>query len=971
MSEATLSAPERALISRFGAEAVQLLEAVRPFAARLPEADARLADLAALVHDDPAGAASLRALLANPELALLPMRLAGISRYAFAFACRVPGVFWQIIEENQHAEIWGRAALRRALDQELAAARGPAQRQAALARFKHRQWLRVLLGEACGLLGFEAIVGELSDAVDALIGAAWELARAEVAERGEPPPFCVLALGKLGGRELNYSSDVDLLFVYEAGDEAERAHAQACRLGRALIRWLEGGDGERLLRVDMRLRPEGERGELSLSRQETVDYYWTVGRPWERQALLKARPVAGDLALGQRLLDELAPWIWPQEPRWEDIEETRAMRRRIEERARSADVKTGAGGIRDIEFLVQHLQLLYGGRLPELRLRATLPALRVLADRGILPQTLAEELTQHLIWLRTLEHRLQCWEDRQEHEVPSAPAARASLAARCGYAGAQALARFEADLMRVRERVRTIVDAWFLGRGPADDAAFALLVQGEASPQLAERLLSGRFRDPASAARWLRALAEEPFFILSRARTERALLAVLPGLLDRLAATADPERALANVARIVAAVGGRAIFYELLAQRPAVLDLLVALADSGDLLAELIERHHGLPDELADALARPPLRAVVLHGEARALMRGLADPLPSLAFLVARELAVAAARQLRGAEEDLGARLALINEVAITATLAHCLRERARAWGVPEIQGRPARFCVLALGKLGGREMSWCSDADVLFVCDAGGVCPRSGREGEAFWERVAQDLIRGVAELGIGPLDARLRPWGEQGPLVATLPLLGDYWRQPREAWERMAHLRASYLAGDPQLAAEALQLLRQQAIAAPAPADLQAQVAAMRQRLEATVAGSDDLKRGIGGYVDAEFVAQALFLGLPAELLPDPPSTAACLRRLAELGRLAAADAETLLDGLRALRDIENRLRLAAGRPLSAVPADPAARGQLARRCGWRDAAAFDEALRALRQRVRAAAARALSFPAALHAS
>lgn len=956
-----LAAEERALIDRFGCDGVRLLEAARPLAAGLPEPAARLADLAALIADDPAGAAVLRTLLDYPELALLPMRLAGISRYAFAFACRVPAVFWQIVEENQHAEVWGRARLRRALDAELAPARDDAQRQAALARFKHRQWLRILLGEASGLLGFRAVVGELSDAADALIGAACELARAEAARRGPLPRFAVLALGKLGGRELNYSSDIDLMFVHEAeGEDDEQAHAQALRWGRALIRWLEGGDGERLLRVDMRLRPEGERGELSLSRRETLDYYWTVGRAWERQALLKARPVAGDLQLGQRLLDELSAWIWPAELPWEDLDESRSMRRRIEERARLNDIKTGAGGIRDIEFLVQHLQLAHGGRLPELRQRATLPALAALADRGILPPPLAAELERHLIFLRTVEHRLQCWEDRQEHEVPGDAAARASLAGRCGYAGPDALARFDAELAAVRARVRAVVDEWFLARGQDDDAALALLVQGDASPALADRLLAGRFADPRAAARRLRELAEEPFFILSRPRTERALLGLLPALLSGLSRTADPDRALANTARLVAAVGGRAVFYELLAQRPALLELFLGLAASGDFLTDLIERHPGLPDELLDAVSRPPARAVALHAEARALIHGLEDPAAPLAFLVAREWAALAARELRGAVDNLGERLALVAEAVIAALLTRCLGERARAWGVPEVQGRHSRFAVLALGKLGGRELSWCSDADVLYISDAGGTCPKHGRDGELFWERVAQDLDRYATAAGIGPLDARLRPWGEQGPLVATLPMLADYWRAPREAWERMAHVRAAYLAGDPQLAAEALDILRRQALAAPPPPDLAAQVAAMRRRLEASVAGDDDLKRGPGGYVDAEFCAQALCLGLAPEALPDPPSTAACLRRLAELGRLPAADAEALIQGLALLRGVENRLRLALGRPVSALPADPAERARLARRSGYPDAAALDAAIAAARRQLRGVFAR-----------
>ncbi len=944
-----MSAPaawEQSLLDAHGVAAVRLIEAVTPLAARLPEPEDRLGDLADFICSDPAGGASLRTLSDNPDLALLLMRLAGLSRYAFEVARRVPGVFWQIVEEGQHAQVWGRRTLAAGLAGELAGAHDDETRRLALARFKHYHWLRILLGEACGLLRFEAIVGELSDTTDVLASAALTLAAGAIAARGPVPAFAILGMGKLGARELNYSSDIDLIFVYRPDEDRDASHLLARRLGEAVIRWLDGEGGERLFRVDMRLRPEGERGELALSLRETIDYYWSVGRPWERQAMLKARTIAGDLALGDALVKELQPWIFPAESPWEDMQESRLMRRRIEERANEADIKTGAGGIRDIEFLAQHFQLLHGGRMPELRLRATIPALRALADRGILPRADAVELESHLVILRTIEHRLQSWEDRQEHAVPVDEVARTALALRCGFTGREALALFDTRLAAVRGRVRILAARHYLQRTPDEDAALALLIQGEASEGLADRVLAGQgFADHAAAARSLRELAAEPFFILSRARTERALLAILPGLLRLVAETPDPDRTLANLARIVGAVGGRAVFYELLASRPAVLQLYVQFAGLSDLITDLIERHSGLPDEIADALARPAPRGVALHAEARALIRGIDEPGAPLGFLRARELAVAAARDLQGdAGVDIAERLSLLAEVLVTALLGRAISDRAKTWGIPESAGRPTRFCVIALGKLGGREMSWGSDCDVLFVADPGGSCPRNDRDGDTFWERVAQDLSRNMQEAGLGEVDARLRPWGEQGPLVATVPALRDYWQQPREVWERMAHVRAAHLAGDPTLGEEALALLRARALSAPMPADGLAQARTMRHRLEASVAGEDNLKRGAGGYVDAEFIAQALMLGRPTSDLPSPPATTACLRRLADRGAFPATVAVELCDGLTVLRRIENRLRLADGRPVSALPADPMARARMARRCGFADVAALD---------------------------
>jgi len=961
-----LAAWERSLLDLHGGAAIPLIEAVRPLAARLPDGEARLADFAEFITGDPAGAASLRTCTEEPDLALLVMRLAGISRYAFDVARRIPGVFWQIVEEGQHAQVWGRRTMTQELSGELAAARDDESRRGILARFKHRHWTRILLGEACGLLRFESIVAEISDATDALAQAAVDLACAKARLRGPVPPFCILGMGKLGGRELNYSSDIDLIFLYEPGEDRDEAHMQARRIGEAAIRWLEG-DGELLFRVDMRLRPEGERGELALSLRETIDYYWSVGRPWERQAMLKARPIAGDLALGERLVAELASWIFPADPRWEDTEESRLMRRRIEERANEADVKTGAGGIRDIEFLAQHFQLLHGGRIPELRLRGSLPALRALADRGILPRADAVELESHLVTLRTVEHRLQCWEDRQEHEVPQDAPSRLRLAWRCGFSGGNALALFDARLAAVRGRVRELAARHYLQRTPDQDAALALLVQGEAKPALAERVLSGHgFADLAGAARSLRELANEPFFILARARTERALLVILPELLRRIALSPDPDRTLANLARIVGAVGGRAVFYELLAQSPQVLELFVDLAGWSDLLTDLFERHPGLPDEVADALARPAQRGIALHAEARALIRGIEEPGGPLGFLRARELAVVAAKDLQGvANADAPGRLSLLAEVLVTALLTRAISDRAKTWGIPEEGGRPTRFCVIALGKLGGRELSYGSDCDVLFVADPGGTCPRNGRDGDTFWERIAQDLCRTMQEAGLGEVDARLRPWGEQGPLVATLPSLVEYWKKPREMWERMAHVRATWLAGDPNLAEEALTILRISALTAPRPDDWATQVASMRGRLEQSVAGEDNLKRGPGGYVDAEFIAQALMAGRPLSDLPQPPSTAACLRRLAERSAIPAQAAVELCASLAVLRGIENRLRLADGRAVSALPVEPSERARMARRCGFADVAALDAAIAVARGVQRAWFARLVGTP------
>ncbi len=906
-------------------------------------------------------------LLAEPRRQELLEILGRGSRYAFATACRDPQGFMVVVDQGLYGQVLGRRAMVAELNAQLRSDQEETVWRLALGRFKHRHFLRIALGDLSGAMGFQAVVAELSDTTDVVVGAACTRAWDRVARRfpalgsaTEESGFTVLGMGKLGARELNYSSDIDLIFAYELPDlPSDDAHSAGVRIGAELIRLLdEPGPAGRLYRVDMRLRPEGDRGELALSRRETVDYYYSVGRPWERQAMLKARPIAGGKRLGARLIEELQSFVYPAEPAFEDLEESRSMRRRIEERAEAANVKTGAGGIRDIEFLVQFLQLCYGGRISELRRRDTLPTLAILADRGILPVRDTRALAGHLVWLRTVEHRLQMWEDRQEHAIPQDLRERASLAVRCGYPGPGGLAQFEAQHRRVRAEVRAVVARHFLEGNRDADGLLALVVRGEADPALAARILApAGVADPVAAAACLRRMAEEPFFLLSRSRTERALVAVLPLLLHLVGASPEPDKTIANLERIVGAVGGRATFFQLLGERPEVLKIFVDLAGWSAFLVELIHERPGLPDDLVDALNQRIRKPIHLQAEARALVRGVATPAEPLAHLVAREQAVAAVHDLGGKPTSaVAGDLGTAAQVALDALFNRLATDRGREWGFPvDDNGRPVRGAILALGKLGGNELSFASDMDITFVCDAGGRCPRMDRDGQEFWTRVAMDLMRQAQESRLFELDTRLRPWGDQGELVPTTAALERYWQDPKDIWERMANVRISPLAGDPRLGAEMCALVRDRALGAPLPGDAAEQVRHMRQRLEHSVVGRDHLKRGWGGYVDHEFIAQFKALGLAPEALPVPVSTAQLLRRHAELGRIPDQAAGELIAGLGFLRFVESRMRLWTGKALSSLPTDTLNRMTLARRCGFEDVQALDLQLHLARERGR----------------
>jgi glutamate-ammonia-ligase adenylyltransferase len=961
------------LIGEYGNVAELVLARAQALASTLDDPMRALGDLRAFIEVGLDAADTFNKLKTDSTALDLLMRLGAISRYGLEIALRQPEQFWQMVREKQFRQVWGRRLLASQLRAEFILDQPMSARFACLARFKHRHFLRIIAGDINGDLGFNALVGELSDVVDVIAEAAVELAAAAVVGRypqlaaraGQGYGLSVLSMGKLGARELNYSSDIDLIFIYrretDAADAPEDSSWHECyqRFGQELIRVLENCGGEaHLFRVDMRLRPEGDKGELALSLRETVDYYYSVGRPWERQAMIKARPIAGDMALGERFLEELRPWVYPKDQDWETLEEARSMRRRIEERAQEDNIKTGAGGIRDIEFLVQFFQLSYGGRLPELRERATLPTLRVLKDCGILPRHHAHQLEEHYRFLRMVEHRLQMWDDRQEHELPRAPLARRSLASRCGFTGPEALAHFDAMHARVRTQVRSIVSRHFLDNSPDQDALLALVVQGQADERLAGKYLAPLgFRDLRRACINLHKLSDEPFFVLSRSRTERSLVQILPLLLHLLSQAPDPDQAMENLVRIVSAVGGRATFFTLLSVNAQLLHLFADIAGWSNFLVSLFQDFPGLPDEVIDLLNRAPKHPSVLHAEARSLIHGISNVAEPLAFMKARETAAIAIRDLDGLEQrDVGHRLSTLAESILSAVLQRVVAERARQWGIPQVAGRPTRFAVLGLGKLGGHELTYASDMDVIFVCDPGGICPRAvEHDGEEFWTRVAQGLMRVLGENRIYEIDPRLRPWGEQGPLVANLTALENYWHEPRDLWERMAMLRISLLAGDPRLGEQALSLIRGAAFSQVVPPDAANQVRSMRGRLEDSVTGRDHLKRGWGGYVDHEFIAEYCCMGLRPDAMRIGTSIEDMLLELGKLGRLPSEAPASLIPGLRVLRFAEARMRLSAGNAVSSLPTEPGPRVRMARCCNYADLAAFDLALHLARENAR----------------
>jgi glutamate-ammonia-ligase adenylyltransferase len=434
------------------------------------------------------------------------------------------------------------------------------------------------------------------------------------------------------------------------------------------------------------------------------------------------------------------------------------------------------------------------------------------------------------------------------------------------------------------------------------------------------------------------------------------LAQLVPMLLELVKTTPNPDQTIENLSRISAAVGGRATFYDLLANDAKLLRLVIDLSGWATYLVNLLGEVPGLPDELLDTLTRAPRRPDLLVQEARHLVHGITELEPPLRFFQARELAAIAVRDLDGwPQKDVVRQLSHLAVAILNVVVERCTVARAREWGLPEENHRQTRFTVIGLGKLGSRSLSYASDMDVIFACDPGGRCRGSDHDGEQFWTRTAQEVMRVLGEGHLYDIDPRLRPWGDQSELVPNIASLTRYWTDPRDMWERMAMLRAAYIAGDPSLGNECISLIRTAALGAPLPSDAAHQVRDMRRRLEDSVAGRDHVKRGWGGYVDHEFIAQYLSFGVPPRDLAVGCATIDTLARLGELGRIPTEAVVELSRSYEWLRFVEARGRLSAGKAVSSIPTDAVSRLELAKRCKKPDLASFDLEMHDARQNAR----------------
>jgi glutamate-ammonia-ligase adenylyltransferase len=860
----------------------------------------------------------------------------------------------------------------------------------ALRVFRKKAMLRIGLRDLLGKANVRETTEELSDLAEVCLQKAYEWADAGLAKRygrpflehdngtRTPAGFAVIAMGKLGGRELNFSSDVDLMYVYAADGETEGLRSPdggaanritnhqyfiklAEKLSAAINDKTEDGF---VFRVDLRLRPEGQRGPLAQSLGGYEIYYESWGQTWERSALVKARPVAGDPAVGAEFLERVTPFVFRKYLDYGAIVEIRDMKQKInkdvEQKGRThRDVKLGYGGIREIEFVIQALQLIYGGRDKALRERNAQKALHTLSQKGLITYEEQAALSSAYVFLRAVEHRIQILDDLQTQTLPSDEDGLRTLARRAGYLerGREAELLLH-DYAEHTARVRRIYDDLFAFTGEepaaeAPDGDHGRLFDADMSEQEAVSLLRSQgFRDPGKAYRNLLLLREGPAFVHQTPRGRRLFKEIIPPLFDELISSPDPDMALNHLEAFLAAQGSWEVFQSLVKLDASAVKVLVAVFANSEYLSRMLISRPAFLQDLIESWKVPAAGTCTKFSQelAQALERSadLPDKLDALRrFKHQEELRIGMGDLLAGVRLTTVSRdLSKLAEVCLDAALNLAISETAKRQNGT---GSVAGLAIIGLGKLGGRELTYASDLDILFVySEPRAAAPPAGLSVFEYFSKAAEKTISYLSTLTreglVFRVDARLRPTGSKGPLAQSMDAFRSYYAGQAETWELQALLRARFVAGDRVVGAEFAAALQDLLYRSQDRHALARDILAMRKRMEAEVGKENaafyNIKQGAGGIVDIEFLVQYLqLLHGKGHCRVRIPGTYNTLRALKKEGLLDEDSCRVLSEAYLFLRRLESRMRIVTNQTSSMLNRDAAALSQLARRMGYTD--------------------------------
>ena len=923
----------------------------------------------------------------SPKSLDLALTLFGSSQHLSDILIRYPQDFHWLLQPGLLRRTGSKEELVEELNGLVSRAKNQERAWAALRRFKMRETLRIGLQDLLGNLDLIDVTQQLSLAADVSLQRACDLCWSELVRRHGQPRcagqqgdkacgFAIIGMGKLGGGELNFSSDIDLLFVYDAEGETVGVagpsgsllgrvsnHEYFTRLGEGLIKAISEVTPEgHVFRVDMRLRPEGRAGALVYSLRGYELYYESWGQTWERMALIKARPVAGDRTVGEAFLKLVAPFVYRQSLDYSAVGEIRAMKDRINakvgrDQETFRHVKLGYGGIREIEFIVQTFQLLYGAGDPWVREPNTLRALQRLADRGHLTADEHAKLAAAYTFLRTVEHRLQILHHLQTHTLPTDRDDLTKLARRLGYSPTRSpdpAGDLQRDYQRHIETVRQMYD-YLLREPPREEEAvpshpLANFFDGRADEgEVRQALAAVGIADLDRALRSLFMLRDGPPFKHGPTDSRGVLAAVAPTLLEALKQAPDPDLALLHFERFIEALGSGTGFFDLFKQAPLALVHLMRLFGSSEFLSEILILH----PELLDLLLLPdqaelsrPARLAEESQRAVALAPPGSPRLDALRrFKQAEEFRIGIRDLLGKADlDEVSSGLTRLAEACVQAAYAMAREELSAQFGTPSPEG----FLVLGLGKCGAEEMGYGSDLDLTFAYGQEGATqggPRSISHAEYFGrlaDRLCKILTTITKEGTVYRVDIRLRPGGSMGRVAQSFAAFENHFARTAELWERQSYLRARPIAGDLDLAGQFMASLSALIYRPASPESLAAEIAAMRRRMEVELTkektGQLHVKLGSGGIVDIEFIVQFLQLAhgaaMPALRVGN---TLKALEAAGNEGLLAEMDVAQLDGSYRFLRNVQNRLRVLADLETSSLPKDAGRLDRLARRLGY----------------------------------
>lgn len=918
-------------------------------------------------------------LLEDPDGIKSLMVILGYSNFLSSLIMRSPSDYIWLMREvglaNSRSLAEMRLDLRTAADHEI----GQEETGELLRSNKYREMLRIGVRDLLGSASLVETISDISSLAEVSIDISVDTAYRELKEKhgvpihttmeglNRPCRFAVLGMGKLGGEELNYSSDIDLYYLYSSHEgmttgrpapsggyrDAVENHRFFVRMGEIVTKLLNERTASGIVfRVDLRLRPEGDSGEIAYSIPSLDVYYQSWGRTVDRLALLKARPVGGERRVGEEFLEMMAPFIYRRSLDYDTLEEIGLLKDRIDRHLREEergvrDVKLGRGGIREIEFLIQTIQLINGGKTASVRERNSLRALDRLMANGFITERDAETLREAYIFLRKVEHRVQLVEERQTQLLPRNGTEMDSLAWSMGFVreGFPDTERFLTTFDSLTGQVEEQFDRLFHrkstsvpeGMPDTDD----LLNEELSRHKAVEMLVEAGFKEPENAYDNLVLLRDGPPYGHFPDACRHLLRQIAPVLLSHVRTVSDPDAVLVNLERFIGRVGARASYYSMLAGNPEAVRLLVALFGSSPFLSALVIRQ---PDLLDVIVAGTDLSMEKPREEMEEEVRGLLVSSPSLEdeLMVLRryrngEVLRLGLGDLIGAKElpVINAELSKLADVLLEACWRIGMREAARGEEPPE-----GAFAIVAMGKAGGEEMNYSSDLDLIFIYDG----PETSRE---YYTRVAQRMITVLtsptAEGVLYRIDMRLRPSGQAGPLVTTLEAFERYHREDAMVWEQQAMTKARWVCGDEAFRPKVEGVIEGLTYGRPLTVAGLNEILRVRERMAEEIGKEDggrhyDIKAGPGGQVDIEFGVQLLQLAHGhGKLELRGPSTMKTLETLWKTGLVGEKQYNVWRRAYRFFREVENRSQIYQDRSDPRIPRDVSRAYSLARRLGY----------------------------------